>query len=88
MTAIKRILILAAVAVGCATASAPSADAGIVFRGGPVRRVAARAALPPYPVARRAAYGPVYRPYARPYYRGYFAAPVVYGPVVSVAVGL
>ncbi len=81
MTVLKRALLVAAVVGGLGITAAPQADAGIIFRGGPVRRVAARAALPPYPVARRAVYGPVYRPY-RPYYRP------VYGPGISVGIGV
>jgi hypothetical protein len=95
---IKRILLVAAVAVGGLMVSTPSADAGIIVgRVAPVRRVAARVALPPYPVARRAVVGPVYRPYVYPAYRpviystpayGYgYGAPVIYGPGVAVSVG-
>jgi hypothetical protein len=83
MTGVSRILVLVTVLCGFAVAAAPQADAGIFYRRvAPVRRVAARVALPPYPVARRVAYGPVYRPYVRPY--GYWARPVVYGPSVVV----
>ena len=93
MSAIKRTLVILAVLGGSAVAAAPEADAGIIFRGGPVRRVAARAVLPPYPVARRVAFGPVYRPY-RAYYRpAYYGGPAYYGPGyygpgVSVGVGI
>lgn len=87
MKSLKRILIMTAVLVGCAVASTPSADAGVVFRRAPVRRVAARAALPPYPVARRAAFGPVYRPIVRPVVRPVYVAPVVFRPGVNVVVG-
>jgi hypothetical protein len=81
-----RILLLTAIVGDFTLATAPQADAGVfVRRIAPVRRVAARAVLPPYPVARRVAYGPVYRPYVRPY--GYWARPVVYGPGVVVGVG-
>jgi len=83
---IKRILLVAVVAVGSFIVAAPQADAGIVFgRVAPVRRVAARAVLPPYPVARAVA-GPVYRPYVYPAYRPmiYRPAPVIYGPGISV----
>ncbi|MAT72087.1 MAG: hypothetical protein CMJ58_21485 [Planctomycetaceae bacterium] len=80
----KRMLILGALVVGFAAASAAPADAGIFYRRvAPVRRVAARAVLPPYPVARRVVAGPVYRPYYRPAY-GYGYG---YGPGVSVRVG-
>ncbi|MCA9236694.1 MAG: hypothetical protein KDA44_14565 [Planctomycetales bacterium] len=80
----KRLIIMAAMAIGL-TATAVSADAGVFYRRvAPVRRVAARAVLPPYPVARRAVVGPVYRPYYRPVY-GYGG--YGYGPGVSVRVG-
>ena len=42
----------------------------------PVRRVAARAVYPPYPVTRRVV--------VRPYVRVYPVYPMVYGPSVSV----
>lgn len=90
---LKKTLILAAVLVGMGVATAPQADAGIfVRRIAPVRRVAYRAVLPPYPVARAVA--PVYRPYYRPVpygygYRGYgYGGGFGYGPGVSVGVGL
>jgi hypothetical protein len=87
MSAFKRVLLIAAVLGGFAAASAPQADAGIFYRRvAPVRRVAARAALPPYPVARRAAFGPVYRPYYRPI--GGFYGPGFYGPGLSVGIGV
>ena len=89
---IKRMLVVAAVAVSGLMVSAPQADAGIVIgRVAPVRRVAYRAALPPYPVARRVVAGPIYRPYVYPAYRpviygspALYSAPVIYGPSVSV----
>jgi hypothetical protein len=81
---LKRILLIAVVAFGGLWAAAPEADAGIVVRRvAPVRRVAYRAALPPYPVARRVVAGPVYAPYAYPAYR-----PVIYGPPVIYAPGV
>jgi hypothetical protein len=83
VTLLKRAMLVVAVVGGLGISAAPQADAGIIFRGGPVRRVAARAVLPPYPVARRAVYGPVYRPY-RPYYRPVYG----YGPGVVVGVGV
>jgi hypothetical protein len=86
MSTIKRTLLALAVLGGSFATIAPQADAGIIFRGGPVRRVAARAVLPPYPVARRAVVGPVYRPYYRPV--GYGYRPGFYGPGVSVGVGI
>jgi hypothetical protein len=80
MTAIKR-LALAALLVAGFAATAPQADAGVfVRRWRPVRRGVARVVLPPYPVARRAAFGPVYR---RPIY-----GPGFYGPGVVVGVGV
>ncbi|MDC0935278.1 hypothetical protein OAS39_03250 [Pirellulales bacterium] len=75
---LKRLLILGVVGVG-ASLTATDADAYIFRRVAPVRRVAARAVLPPYPVARRVTYGPVYR---RAYY-----APAYYAPHVHVGVG-
>jgi len=91
MRGVSRIILLVTILGGLALAAAPQAHAGIFFRRvAPVRRVAARAVLPPYRVARavlppygvrRVAYGPVYRPY------GYWARPVVYGPGVVVGVG-
>lgn len=90
MTALKRIGLLALLLGAFALSAAPQADAGIFYRG-PVRRVAARTVLPPYPVARRAVVGPVYRPYYRPYaYRPYAVGygPRFYGPGVSVGVGI
>jgi hypothetical protein len=81
-------LLLATVLGGLAVGTASKADAGIFYRRFAPVRTAARVALPPYPVARRVAYGPVYRPYVRPYARPvYWGAPVVYGPGVTVAVG-
>jgi hypothetical protein len=81
MSTIKRTLLGLAVLGGSFATLAPQADAGIVFRRAPVRRVAARAVLPPYPVARRAVVGPVYRP-IRPWGPGF------YGPGISVGVGI
>jgi hypothetical protein len=92
MTALKRMLVIVAVLGGFAVAGTPSADAAIYYRRiAPVRRVAARAVLPPYPVARRAVVGPVYRPYVRPYggvYRPGFYGPGFYGPGISVGIGV
>jgi len=85
MRTVLRIALGAAVLVGSALALAPTADAGVIVRRAPVRRVAARAALPPYPIARRAALAPVVRPVVRPY--RVYAAPVVFRPGVSVVVG-
>jgi hypothetical protein len=89
MIAMKRMALAAILFGGLALTAAPSADAGIfVRRVAPVRRVAARVALPPYPVARRAAFGPVYRPYYRPYVGPAFYGRGYYGPGVSVGIGL
>ncbi len=99
---LKRILIVALLAGGFSMVSATEANAWIVRRVAPVRRIAARTVLPPYPVARRVVAGPILRrrvvysnpviystppvAYARPVF--YAApAPVVYGPAVSVSVG-
>jgi hypothetical protein len=95
----KRILLAAALGLAGCVVTAEQSDAGIFFR--PVRRVAARAVLPPYPVARTVLppypvartvyygtpYTPVYRPviYGTPYVYGY--SPYVYGGGVSVSVG-
>jgi hypothetical protein len=92
MFSLKRLVLAAAVVGGLAVSAAPQADAGVfVRRVAPVRRVAARAVLPPYPVAR--AVGPVYRPYYRPYGgfygRPYGVGPGFYGgPGVSIGFGV
>lgn len=84
----KRLALLSLMAIGLSVTAAAEADAAIfVRRVAPVRRVAARAVLPPYPVARRVAYRPYYRPVARPVYYGgprYYGG---YGGGVSVRVG-
>lgn len=80
---LKRILIVALLFAGFTAVSAAEANAWIIRRVAPVRRVAARAVLPPYPVARRVVAGPVVR--RRPVV---VARPVVYAaPAVSVGVG-
>lgn len=80
---IKKICVLAVVAVGLTAVSASTADAYIVRRFAPVRR----AVLPPYPVARRVVAGPVVRPVYRPVIgRPYYATPY-WGGGVSVNVG-
>jgi hypothetical protein len=78
----KRILLVAVLGLAGLCTGTKNADAGIYFR--PVRRVAARAVLPPYPVARRVVPGPVlYRPYVTPVY-----GPMVYGaPYMPYAYG-
>lgn len=92
MSWFKRVMILGAVLGGFAVAAAPSADAGVVYRRvAPVRRVAARAVLPPYPVARRAVVVPAYRPVVRPvggFYRPGFYGPGFWGPGVSIGIGV
>ena len=87
----KRILLVAVVAVAGLAVADPEADAAVVVRRiAPVRRVAARTVLPPYPVARRVAVGPVvpvYRPYVYPAYRPVIygaPAPMIYAPGVTV----
>lgn len=77
---IKKAIIMLAVVVGFAVAGAPDANAWIVRRVAPVRRIV----TPPYPVARRVVAGPIV--YRRPLVYGY-RAPVVYGPGVYVGVG-
>jgi hypothetical protein len=92
---IKRMLMVAAMAVGGSCVAVEKSDAGIFYRPiAPVRRVAARAVLPPYPVARTvvAPVYPVYRPVVAPvapvyYGTPYFGSPYVYGGGVSVVVG-
>ena len=81
---IKKICMLAVVAVGLTAVGASTADAYVVRRFAPVRR----AVLPPYPVARRVVAGPVVRPVYRPVVAApYYAAPVYWGSGVSVSVG-
>lgn len=80
MSSFKKLLAAGAVALTVGAVASATSDAAIFYRG-PVRRVAARAVLPPYPVARRAAFGPVYRPYA---YRGGFYGGYGYGGGVAV----
>jgi len=63
---------------GFSVAGTADANAWLLRRVAPVRRVAARVVLPPYPVARRAVVGPVYHRsviYGRPMI---YAAPSVY----------
>lgn len=82
----KALLILALVGgfalIGSTEANAYGWRRGVVYHPvvAPVRRVAYRAVLPPYPVVRRAVV-------ARPYVRAYTAYPVIYGPGVSVHIG-
>ncbi len=64
----KKTLLMLALVGTFSFAIAADANAWIVRRGRPVRRVVARTVLPPYPIARRVVVGPVYR------------HPVVYGP--------
>ncbi|MEM8943746.1 MAG: hypothetical protein AAGD11_01075 [Planctomycetota bacterium] len=83
---LKRFMIVALLVGGFTAVSAAEANAWIVRRVAPVRRIAARAVLPPYPVARRVVAGPIIR--RRPVV---VARPVVYAapaPVVSVGVGV
>ena len=80
----KKLTLLSALAVSL-FAAVPNADAGIVFgRIAPVRRVAYRTALPPYPVARTVVARPVVGyplMYGAPVYRG----PMIYGPGFGIA---
>ena len=94
---IKRIFMVAVLGFAGCLVTAERSDAGIFFR--PVRRVAARAVLPPYPVARAVLppypvarsvyYGPAYTPVYGPVIYGspYGYSPYVYGGGLSVTVG-
>ena len=86
---LKRMLIVALLVTGFSAVSATEANAWGVRRIAPVRRIAARAVLPPYPVARYAARPVVVaRPvvYARPVVRPVVVRPVVVArPVVYTA---
>lgn len=90
---LKRMLIVVLLVGGFSVVSAAEANAWIVRRVAPVRRVVARRV-----VARPIIAGPIVRRpvvyaspvvYSRPvvYARPVYAAPVVYGPRVSVGVG-
>lgn len=89
---IKRILVVALLGVAGSLVGAGTSEAGVFYRG-PVRRVAARAVLPPYRVARPIVaaplvVAPVVGPVVRPaYVPMYYGAPYVYGGGVSVVVG-
>jgi hypothetical protein len=72
----KKTLLLLALVGMFSFSAAPDADAWIVRRVAPVRRVVARTVLPPYPVARRVIAGPVY------------PAPVIYGPSIYAGPGV
>ena len=72
MTTLRKIMLAVLVAAGMTAVAPQSADAGIFVRRVAPVRTAARVALPPYPVARRVAFRPVYRPIG--VYR-----PVIYG---------
>lgn len=90
---IKRMMIVMLLVGGFTAVSAAEANAWVVRRVAPVRRIAARAVLPPYPIARRVVRRPfVRRPFVRrPVVYAHpvvYAAPVVYGPSVSVGVGV
>ncbi len=84
----QKIMLVALLGVGGCLVSASTADAGIFYRRvAPVRYVAARAVLPPYPVARVVAPVPVVRPWVGyGYGAAYYPAPVIYGPSVGVAI--
>jgi hypothetical protein len=75
---------VAAVGVASLCVAPAKSEAGIFFRPiAPVRRVAARTVLPPYPVARTVVapvYGPAYRPVYGPAYGAAYAP--VYGPAL------
>jgi len=84
---LKKLMIVALLVGGISVLDAAEANAWVVRRIAPVRRVAARAVLPPYPVARRVVAAPVVVRRPVVYRRPVYAAPVVYGPRVSVGVG-
>ncbi|MEO2045701.1 MAG: hypothetical protein ABGX16_03910 [Pirellulales bacterium] len=83
---LKRAMLMILLVGGVALCSASEAQAWgrrrLVVRRpvvvAPVRRVTARAVLPPYPVRRVV---------ARPYMRAYPVYPMVYGPGVSIHLG-
>ena len=81
MMSFKKTALLAALLLSAFVSGSSQADAGIFVRRFAPVRTAARVALPPYPVARRVAYGPVYRPYV-------YRAPVVYGPPMVYGPGV
>lgn len=80
---LKRILLMLTLVGGFSLTGAADADAWVVRRIAPVRRVTARVVLPRYPVARRAVIAPVVRRplvYGRPVV---YAAPYIYArPVI------
>ncbi len=73
----KKTLLMLALVGTFSFAVAADANAWIVRRGRPVRRVVARTVLPPYAVTRRVIVGPVYR---HPVFYGpsYYTTPPVY----------
>jgi hypothetical protein len=79
----KRFALVAILFAAFFAASASNASARYFYR-----RPVARAVLPPYPVARRAYYGPRY--YGPRYYgpRFYGYGPAFYGPGAFVGVGI
>jgi hypothetical protein len=98
----KRIVLTAVLGLAGSMVASERSEAAIWYRPvAPVRRVAARVVLPPYPVARRVVaapvVAPVYGPYApygtvvTPVY-GYggpvlYGSPYVYGGGISVGFG-
>ena len=83
----KRILMISVLGLAGTVVAPSRSDAGIFFRPvAPVRRVAARAVLPPYPVTRRVVAAPLYRPIVSPIYPAYgsvmYGAPYPYGGIV------
>jgi hypothetical protein len=80
----KRIVMTAVLGLSGSMVVAECSEAAIWYRPvAPVRRVAARAILPPYPVARRVVTTPVIGPVYGPAYGAY--AP--YGTVVTPVYG-
>jgi hypothetical protein len=100
----KRIVLTAVLGLAGSMVASERSEAGIWYRPvAPVRRVATRVVLPPYPVARRVVATPVvpyggYVPYGAPYGTvvapayGYgspvlYGSPYVYGGGISVGFG-
>jgi len=89
---LKRMLMVAFVVGGFSVVSPTEANAWIVRRVVPVRRMVARTVFPPYPVARQIVARPMLRRrvvYGRPviYAAPVYVSPVVVGPRVSVGGG-
>ena len=89
---LKKLTTAAILGFASLSASVERADAQVFYGVAPVRRVVARAVLPPYPIAQRVVsapvYGPAYGPvYGAPVYYGY-GGPVYSGPVYGAGVSV